>query len=74
MSLSNQILEHLKSLPESAQTEVLNFVEYLETRCRTRTPADEDAEWAMFSLSSAMSGLDHEESPYSMDDLKEVFS
>ncbi|MCR4319927.1 MAG: hypothetical protein NUV74_06280 [Candidatus Brocadiaceae bacterium] len=59
-----------KILPESKQIEVLDFVEYL----RLRTEKEENIEWIDLSLSSAMRGMEDEESPYSLNDLKETFS
>jgi predicted DNA-binding antitoxin AbrB/MazE fold protein len=33
----------------------------------------EDEAWSRFSLASAMRGMEEEESPYTLDDLKETF-
>jgi len=70
MSVAERIAEDLQTLPESAQAEVLDFVEFLKTRTRTA----EDAEWSAFSLAQAMRGMEDEPSPYSESDLKEAFS
>jgi hypothetical protein len=67
ISLSQKIIEAVKSLPESRQAEVLDFIEYL----RFKTAA---SEWNGFSLSSAMKGMENEISPYSLSDIKESFS
>ncbi len=67
ISLSQKIIEAVKSLPESKQAEVLDFIEYL----RFKTAA---AEWNGFSLSSAMQGMENEISLYSLSDIKESFS
>ena len=69
MSILEKIARDLKVLPESAQFEVLDFVEFLASRAVAR----EDADWSAFSLSEAMRGLEDEPSPYSEQDLKEVF-
>jgi hypothetical protein len=53
-------------LPESKKAEVLDFVEYLKTKA-------EDKDWSIFSLSSAMRGMEDEDSPYSLGDLQESF-
>ncbi len=53
MSLSEKIIEAVKSLPESKQAEVLDFIEYLHYRTSS-------TEWADFSLSSAMRGMESE--------------
>jgi hypothetical protein len=67
ISLSQKIIEAVKSLPESKQAEVLDFIEYL----RFKTAA---SEWNGFSLSSAMQGMENEISLYSLSDIKESFS
>lgn len=67
MSLEEKIIRHIHELPESKKAEVLDFVEYL----RSKT---EEKEWSEFSLSSAMSGMESEMSPYSLEDIKESFS
>ena len=70
MSLAERIIQNVKTLPKSKQIEVLDFVEYL----RLRTEKEENIEWIDLSLSSAMRGMEDEESPYSLNDLKETFS
>lgn len=71
MTTSEAIVERLKLLPGPAQQEVLDFVEFLESR---RGGGDvSDAEWNRFSLASAMRGMQDEDSPYTRDDLKESF-
>jgi hypothetical protein len=70
MSLADKIINNVRALPESKQLEVLDFIEYL----RVKTDRQENPEWSDFSLSSAMRGMENEESPYSLNDLKESFS
>ena len=70
MSLADKIINNVRALPESKQLKVLNFIEYL----RVKTDRQENTEWSDFSLSSAMRGMENEESPYSLNDLKESFS
>jgi thymidine phosphorylase len=67
MSLEEQIIKQVHELPESKQSEVLDFVEYL----RTKT---DEKDWSAFTLSSAMRGMEEEESLYTLDDLKESSS
>ncbi len=69
MTVTEKIFENVKILPESKQMEVLDFVEYL----RLKLEKEENIEWTNFSLSSAMSGMENEQSPYSINDLKEAF-
>jgi hypothetical protein len=63
MSLEEKIIKQIHELPESKQSEVLDFVEYL----RTKT---DEKDWSAFTLSSAMRGMEDEESLYTLDDLK----
>ncbi|MBM4040079.1 MAG: DUF2281 domain-containing protein [Planctomycetes bacterium] len=74
MSVAEQILQRLQSLPEPAQAEVLDFVEHLEARARLAAGEREDAAWAELSLSQAMRGMEDEPSPYTPADIKEAFS
>lgn len=69
MTVMDKIMQHIQSLPESLQTEVLDFfVEYLEVKAGRN-----EADWATFSLSSAMRGMDDEPPLYSAQDLKKSF-
>ena len=70
MTLSEKIAQQVHLVPESAQLEVLDFVEFLQGRSRRH---DEDNEWSRFSLSQAMRGMEREPDLYSVDDLREVF-
>tara|TARA_B100000959_G_C14633083_1_gene481068 strand:- start:342 stop:551 length:210 start_codon:yes stop_codon:yes gene_type:complete len=69
MTITEKIVKHVESLPESLQAEVLDFVEYLETK-----KGGDEIDWSAFSLSNAMHGMENERSPYSLNDLKESFS
>ena len=71
--MAERILEHVKRLPESLQAQVLDFVEYLESKVGSAKSSAENGAWSAFSLFQAMRGMESESSPYSMDDLKEVF-
>ena len=72
MSIAEKIVEQVKALPESAQTEVLDFVEFLKSK-GSQASVD-DADWSKLSIDQAMRGMEDEASPYSERDLKEVFS
>ncbi|PIP06858.1 MAG: hypothetical protein COX51_07895 [Syntrophobacteraceae bacterium CG23_combo_of_CG06-09_8_20_14_all_50_8] len=67
MSLEEKIIQQVQDLPESKKAEVLDFVEYLKAKI-------EDKDWSLFSLISAMRGMEDEDSLYSLDDLRESFS
>lgn len=71
MDIVERIIEELKSIPESDQSEVLDFVEYLKSK---KSRKEEDSRWAQFSLDSAMRGIEEEPSPYGIEDIKERFS
>jgi hypothetical protein len=64
---AERIIEELKSIPESAQAEVLDFVEYLKSK---NSRKEEDSEWSKFSLHSAMRGIEEEPSPYGIENIK----
>ncbi|MBW1745134.1 MAG: DUF2281 domain-containing protein [Deltaproteobacteria bacterium] len=70
MSLANKIINNVKELPELKQIEVLDFIEYL----KLKTERQENIDWSTLSLSSAMRGMENEQSHYSLNDLKESFS
>ncbi len=69
MTVTEQIIKHIKTLPEAVQAEILDFVEYLESK--TKREKNERIEWSDFSLSQAMRGMESEPSSYSIDDIKE---
>lgn len=66
MSLAERIIRHVQALPKNKQVEVLDFVEYLHSKMSRRKVV----EWADFSLTSAMRGMENEDSPYSLTDLQ----
>jgi hypothetical protein len=69
MNLSEKILKSVASLPISKQLEVLDFVEYI----KIKTEKEESSNWSSFSITSAMRGMENEESNYSVTDLKETY-
>ncbi len=72
MSLAEKINQHVKELPEPLQAEVLDFVEFIESKAEKSKEAKR--EWSEFSISSAMRGMEEETSPYSLKDIKESIS
>jgi hypothetical protein len=64
MTVTEQIIQHVNMLPEAVQSEVLDFVEYLELK-------SDRANWSEFSMSQAMRGMESEASLYSLNDIKE---
>ncbi len=69
MSLEETIIKDFQELPPPEQAEALNFIEYLKAKASKK----ERKNWSTFSLSSAMHGIEDEETPYSIEDLKEAF-
>jgi hypothetical protein len=70
MTTFEKIVENLKKMPESAQAEVLGYVEYL----KSKEEGDfEGYQWRELSLDSAMRGIAEEPSPYGVEDIKEKF-
>jgi hypothetical protein len=75
MILTERIQEYVQRLPTSVQAEVLDFVEYLMAKTERQVSQQEDSDWANLSLSSAMRGMEGEDSPvYTTSDLKAKFS
>ena len=62
MLLSEEIQKILDQLPASLQVEVLDFAEFLATKSE-REAQQERRDWSKLSLSSAMRGMEDEESP-----------
>lgn len=69
MSLAEKIIRHVMELPESDQAEVLTFIEHL----RAKVGKQDNRDWSNFSLSSAMRGIEDEQTLYSINDLRESF-
>lgn len=66
VTLTEKISQELETLPEIAQREVLDFVEFLKWRNGDR----EGAEWSRFSLRQAMNGLETEPDLYTENDVR----
>jgi len=62
MTVAELIMQHVNTLPEVDQSEVLDFVEYLESR-------SDRTNWSVLSLSQAMRGMESEKSMYSLGDI-----
>ena len=70
MTLDEMIYHYAQRLPYSLQREALDFVQYLLMKAEQRDELD----WARFSLSSAMRGMEDEPVLYSMADVKVEFA
>ncbi len=64
MTLEEKIISQVHELPDAKKAEVLEFVNYLKVK-------NDEKDFSGFSLSSSMRGLEDEESPYSLNDIKE---
>jgi len=64
MSIEEKIISQVHELPEIKKAEVLEFINHLRTK-------NDDKGWTEFSLSSAMHGMEEEDPPYSLEDIKE---
>jgi hypothetical protein len=73
MNHTEKIMDHVQRMPEAEQVEVLDFIEYLETKARERRAREEEEGWSALSLASAMRGMEDEPSDYDTADLKEKF-
>ena len=67
MSLAEKVIEKIKSLPEDKQTEILHFIDFISKKVKE----EERKQWSEFSLTSAMRGLETEDTLYSLEDIKE---
>lgn len=70
MTTLEKIVENLKTMPESTQTQVLDYVKYLKSK---EEHVGEGYNWVDFSLVSAMREIAEEHSPYGVGDIKEKF-
>jgi len=70
MTIVEKIVDQLKSMPESAQTEVLNFVEYIKSEEKHISEYDE---WLRFSLDHALRDIREELAFFRIEDLRERF-
>jgi hypothetical protein len=70
MTVTEQIIERVKALPEVVQAEVLDFVEFLEAK----VDSNNTVAWSSFSLSQAMRGMESESTQYSLNDVKDSLS
>jgi len=67
MQLAEIVFKKVQLLPETAQREVLDFVEYLEQKSRL-----DDRDWSVHSLAAALRGIEADTWPdIRMEDLKE---
>ena len=75
MTITEKIEEGVQKLPTAFQAEVLDFVEYLLDKATRSSQEHEEGFWSDVSLTSAMRGMEDEDSPqYTKADLKVIFS
>ena len=74
MIITEKIQEYVRRLPAPLQSEVLDFIEYLLSKAERDIPRPESESWSELSLTSAMRGMENEETPsYTVADLKALF-
>ena len=74
MIITEKIQEYVQRLPAPLQSEVLDFIEYLLSKAERDIPRRESESWSDLSLTSAMRGMENEETPsYTVADLKALF-
>ena len=73
MTTAQRIAARIQDLPEAAQQEVLDFIEFLRSRIALSQETEEERAWSAFSLAAAMHGMEEEPSPYTTADLVESF-
>jgi hypothetical protein len=73
MTTLQAIAQRIEELPEAAQREVLDFVEFLRAKNRSELTRETDDAWSSQSLISAMRGMEDEPSPYTANDIKDTF-
>jgi len=71
MTIAEQIVQHIKNLPEATQKEILSLVESLESKMER--VKEENVNWSDISLSQAMRGMETEALLYTIDDVREKF-
>jgi len=75
MMPSERIQQYVQKLPAYRQAEVLDFVEYLVAKSEREIVLRERENWSSLSLSTAMRGMEDENTPlYTPADLKVTFS
>ncbi len=74
MTTAEAIAENVRSMPEDAQREILDFIEFLRERRFRPGPSEESSAWRAFSLDRAMRGMEEEPAPYTTADIREKAS
>jgi len=69
MTIAEMINEHVKRLSDEGQLEVLDYVEFLEQKYKTKSVVAENADWSDLSVSAAMRGMEDEPDLYTADDI-----
>ena len=73
MILTDKIQAYVQELPATLQAEVLDFVEYLRAKARRTAPESVEDDWNGLSLALAMRGMEQEDTPYALADIKVSF-
>jgi hypothetical protein len=74
MAIAEKIYKYIEELPTPLQEEALDFVEYLLMKAKYKSAQQEDEDWSFLSITSAMRGMEDEDTPlYTDADLKVMF-
>jgi len=74
MAIAEKIHKYIEELPTPFQEEALDFIEYLLIKAKSKSAQQEDKSWSYLSLTSAMKGMEDEDTPlYTDADLKVIF-
>ena len=63
MAIAEKIHKYIEELPTSLQEEALDFIEYLFMKAKSTSVQQEDESWSSLSLTSAMNGMEDEDTP-----------
>lgn len=73
MTTEQAIIQRIKTLPESARREVLDFMDFLAIRIEAQSARDEEISWSDGGLASALRDMEDEPDIYTRADLTESF-
>lgn len=68
MTVTEKILIKLRSLPQSAESEILGYLEFLAFR---ESHGADSADESILSVTAAMRGMEQDDEEYTMADIRE---
>ncbi|MBL4818160.1 MAG: DUF2281 domain-containing protein [Deltaproteobacteria bacterium] len=70
--ITSDISDQVERLPADLQTEVLDFVQYLNEK-QKKEEDSERKDWSQISLEGALRGIEEDPVTYTKKDIKEIF-